>query len=206
MSLGATVIVIGIHHLLTKGRRLDPPIPQPFVGFLLLLDDIPDKTTATGKTAHKIHSFYIAFDIKVCVGPSIVSCYQDFAKQITMALKHEERRCQYLSTQAKIMTTVHDDIATLPEDSIESPYGNILERSQLALHLSQIYNSLGQHGNVHLYLNNWIEINFCLPHKLHYVQVGNKALTMEPDAILKCLKYLSLYHGILLLQDKNTPS
>ena len=27
------------------------------------------------------------------------------------------------------MTTVHDYIATLPEDSIESPYGNILENS-----------------------------------------------------------------------------
>ena len=49
------------------------------------------------------------------MGPSIVACYQDLAKQITVALKHEERRCQYLSTQAKIMTTVHDDISTLPE-------------------------------------------------------------------------------------------
>ena len=113
--------------------------------------------------------------------------HQDFAKQITMALKHEERRCQCLSTQAKILTTVHDDIATLPEDSIESPYGNFLERCQLAQHLSQIYNSLGQHEEVHLYLNKWIEINYCLPHNLRYVQVGNKALTMEPDAILKCL-------------------
>ena len=92
----------------------------------LLLDDIPDKTTATGKTAHKIRSFNIAFVIKVCVGPSIAAFYQDLAKQITVALKDEERRCQYLSTQAKIMTTVHDDIATLPEDSIESPYGIFL--------------------------------------------------------------------------------
>ena len=58
-------------------------------------------------------------------------------KQITVALKHEERRCEYLSSQAKIMTTVYDDNATLPEVSIESPYGNILERSQQAQHLSQ---------------------------------------------------------------------
>ena len=101
--------------------------------------------------------------------------HQDFAKHITLALKHEERICQYLSTQAKILTTVHDDIATLPEDSIESQYGNILERSQLEQHLSQIYNSLGQHGEVHLYLNNWIQKNFCLTHKFHYVQVGNNA-------------------------------
>ena len=102
-----------------------------------------------------------------------MACYQDRAKQITVALKHGKRRCQYLSTQAKIMTTVHDDIATLPEDSIESPYGNILERSQLTQHLSQIYSSLGQHGEFYLYLKNWIEINFCLQHKLHYVQHGS---------------------------------
>ena len=37
-----------------------------------------------------------------------------------MALKHEERRCQYLSTQAKIMTSVHDDIASLPEGISEN--------------------------------------------------------------------------------------
>ena len=67
-------------------------------------------------------------------------------KQITMALKHEERRCQYLSTQAKILTTVHDDIATLPEDSIESPYRNILERRQLEQHLSQIQTALASMG------------------------------------------------------------
>ena len=31
-----------------------------------------------------------------------------------------------------------------------------------------------------------------------------KALTMESDTILKCLKYLRPYHGILMLQDENT--
>ena len=46
------------------------------------------------------------------MGPSIAACYQDLAKQITVEWKQEERRCQYLSTQAKVMTTVHDDIAT----------------------------------------------------------------------------------------------
>jgi len=34
---------------------------------------------------------------------------------LTVALRHEERRCQYLSTQAKIMATVHDEVASLPE-------------------------------------------------------------------------------------------
>lgn len=48
-------------------------------------------------------------------GPWVISCYQELAKQLTVALKHEEKRCQYLSTQAKIMSTVHDEVASLPE-------------------------------------------------------------------------------------------
>jgi hypothetical protein len=32
-----------------------------------------------------------------------------------VALKHEEKRCQYLSTQAKIMTKEHEEVPSLPE-------------------------------------------------------------------------------------------
>ena len=48
------------------------------------------------------------------------------------------RREDVRSSQAKILKTVHDHIAILPEDSIESPYGNILERSHLAQHLREL--------------------------------------------------------------------
>ena len=43
----------------------------------LLLHVIPDKSAATGKSAHKIRSFNIAFVIKVCVGPSSIFCQTD---------------------------------------------------------------------------------------------------------------------------------
>ena len=74
------------------------------------------ETQKTGFLASQLIS-YISL-LKAHVGPSIVACYQDLAKQVTVALKHEERRCQYLSTQAKIMTSVHDDIASLPEGKV----------------------------------------------------------------------------------------
>ena len=73
---------LGVKSSLLYGQHLA-------VKVALLLHSIPDKTTATEKTAHKIRSFNIAFVIKDCVGPSIAACYQDFAKQITVALKHE---------------------------------------------------------------------------------------------------------------------
>ncbi|WAQ97433.1 NPRL3-like protein [Mya arenaria] len=114
-----------------------------FVGFPLLLEEGPDKSGAGNKSGHKILSFNIMFVLQASFGPWVVSCYQDLAQQITVALRHEERRCQYLSTQAKVMTTVHDE------------------------------------GLAHFYVNNWIEVNFCLPYKLHYLQAGYKPSKKE---------------------------
>lgn len=49
------------------------------------------------------------------VTSSVIQCYTDLVKQITVAIHHEEERCQYLSSQAKIMLAVHDEVAAMPE-------------------------------------------------------------------------------------------
>ena len=60
--------LLGVKSSLLYGQNFDVKVDENrFVGFPLLLDDIPDKTTATGKTAHKIRSFNIAFVIKVII-------------------------------------------------------------------------------------------------------------------------------------------
>ena len=59
--------LLGVKSSLLCGQNFDVKVDENrFVGFPLLLDDIPDKTTTTGKTAHKILSFNIVFVIKVC--------------------------------------------------------------------------------------------------------------------------------------------
>ncbi|KAK3579485.1 hypothetical protein CHS0354_028302 [Potamilus streckersoni] len=174
-----------------------------FLGFPMLLDDIPDKQTPTGKTAHKILSFNVAFVVKSSASSSVVDCFHNLAKQLSVALKHEEKRCQYLSSQAKIMTAVHDDVAALPEDSLELPYSLILKKSEFAKNLKVIYESL-KCGVVHIYLNNWVEVNFILPHKIHYILLGEKACAVEPEAIRNCLDSVRPYHGMLLLEEETT--
>lgn len=42
---------------------------------------------------------------------SIVKCYYDLSRRIGIALKHEERRCYYVSNQTKVMIAAHDEIA-----------------------------------------------------------------------------------------------
>jgi hypothetical protein len=45
----------------------------------------------------------------------VVNCYFDLVKQLTAAVKYEEARRQYLSSQAKIMISIHDEMTSLPE-------------------------------------------------------------------------------------------
>lgn len=55
------------------------------------------------------------FNFQANVTSSVIQCYTDLVKQITVAIHHEEERCQYLSSQAKIMLAIHDEVAAMPE-------------------------------------------------------------------------------------------
>ncbi|XP_035227465.1 GATOR complex protein NPRL3-like isoform X2 [Stegodyphus dumicola] len=130
---------------------------------------------------------------------SIVDCYHDLSHRLSVAIKHEECRCSYLTSQVKLMQNAHDDIASLPEDNQESPFNLILSRSELANHLKTSFECLKDSGTVHLKINGWIELSFCLPNKVHRLQ--DERLLVEPQCIKACLKDLKPYHGVLLLTD-----
>ncbi|XP_048759621.2 GATOR complex protein NPRL3-like [Ostrea edulis] len=168
-----------------------------FVGYPMSLD-----TSKSKPGAHRIISFNITFVLRANVTSSVIQCYTDLVKQITVAIHHEEGRCQYLTSQAKIMLSIHDEVAALPEDSGESPYAVILQKSSLARCLQTIFEDLGQTGLVHLFINKWIEIRFCLPHKIHQIPDSSSMLKIEPEIIQRCLECLRPYHGVLLLMEK----
>ncbi|XP_052686367.1 GATOR complex protein NPRL3-like [Crassostrea angulata] len=168
-----------------------------FVGYPMSLDPSKSKPGA-----HQIISFNITFVLRANVTSSVIQCYTDLVKQITVAIHHEEERCQYLSSQAKIMLAVHDEVAAMPEDSVESPYAAILQKCTLASCLQTIFEDLGRTGLVHLFINKWIEIWFCLPHKIHQIPDSSAVLKIEPEIIQKCLECLRPYHGVLLLEEK----
>lgn len=97
---------------------------------------------------------------------SAIECYHSLAKQLIVAVRYEEQRCLYLSTQAKTIRAVFDEVASQPEGSVQNPFKLILQRSQIANELKQVYQSLVESGVVSLHINRWVEVNFCLPHKV----------------------------------------
>jgi hypothetical protein len=140
----------------------------------------------------------ILFVLQATASHSIVKCYYDLSKRLGVAMRHEEKRCKYIEEESKTMTTAHDEIAAL-EGNHESPFELILKRSSLAKDLKTVYEDLCSTGQVHLKVNKWIEVSFCLPQKVH--QFHNKDFLMEPEMIDSCLQALRPYHGLLLLVE-----
>ncbi|XP_034951005.1 GATOR complex protein NPRL3 [Chelonus insularis] len=160
----------------------------------------PTLLSSRGKEVNSSMLFNVVFALQAQADQSVVKCYYDLSKRLGIALRHEEKRCGFLSEEIKMMVSTHDEIATRSEeesDNEESPYELILKKSTLAKDLKTAFDSLCNTGIVNLLINKWILVSFCLPQKVH--QFHKKGFIMNPDAIDRCLNSLRPYHGLLLL-------
>ena len=115
-------------------------------------------------------------------------------------MKHEERRVAYLSEEAKIMTSAHDDLSGMLDELLDTHYQTVLQQSQLAGELRRVYEDLQTSGIVHLRINNWILVSCCLPQKIYHLH--DVGLVIEPSTIDACMEALRPFHAILLLNDR----
>ncbi|XP_024128035.1 GATOR complex protein NPRL3 isoform X2 [Oryzias melastigma] len=143
--------------------------------------------------------FNVVFALRANADPSVISCMHNLSRRIAIALQHEEHRCQYLTREAKLMLSVQDEITTMTENgSPKSPFRQILPKCKLARDLKVAYDSLCTTGVVRLHINNWLEVSFCLPHKIHRIG-GNY---FPPEALEQSLKAIRPYHALLLLESE----
>ncbi|XP_034075833.1 GATOR complex protein NPRL3 isoform X3 [Gymnodraco acuticeps] len=144
--------------------------------------------------------FNVVFALRANADPSVISCMHNLSRRIAIALQHEERRCQYLTREAKLMLAIQDEITTMTETeaSPQSPFRQILPKCKLARDLKEAYDSLCTTGVVRLHINNWLEVSFCLPHKIHRIG-GNH---IPPEALERSLKAIRPYHALLLLESE----
>ncbi|KAL4659116.1 nitrogen permease regulator 3-like protein isoform X2 [Arapaima gigas] len=144
--------------------------------------------------------FNVVFALRANADPSVIGCMHNLSRRIAIALQHEERRCQYLTREAKLMLAVQDEVTatTESENSPQSPFRQILPKCKLARDLKEAYDSLCTTGVVRLHVNNWLEVSFCLPHKIH--RVGGRHIA--PEALERSLKAIRPYHALLLLDSE----
>nr|XP_020511552.1 GATOR complex protein NPRL3 isoform X1 [Labrus bergylta] len=143
--------------------------------------------------------FNVVFALRANADPSVINCMHNLSHRIAIALQHEERRCQYLTREAKLMLAVQDEITTMTENgSPQSPFRQILPKCKLARDLKEAYDSLCTTGVVRLHINNWLEVSFCLPHKIHVIG----GTYIPPEALEHSLKAIRPYHALLLLESE----
>ncbi|KAM9780154.1 GATOR1 complex protein NPRL3 isoform 1-T1 [Neosynchiropus ocellatus] len=144
--------------------------------------------------------FNVVFALRANADPSVISCMHNLSRRIAIALQHEERRCHYLTREAKLMLAIQDEITTVTETdgSPLSPFRQILPKCKLAKDLKEAYDSLCTTGVVRIHINNWLEVSFCLPHKIH--RIGGNYI--PPEALERSLKAIRPYHALLLLESE----
>lgn len=47
--------------------------------------------------------------------PSVISCLHNLSRRIAIVLQHEERRCQYLTREAKLILAIQDEVSAMSE-------------------------------------------------------------------------------------------
>ncbi|XP_030592090.1 GATOR1 complex protein NPRL3 isoform X4 [Archocentrus centrarchus] len=146
--------------------------------------------------------FNVVFALRANADSSVISCMHNLSRRVAIALQHEERRCQYLTREAKLMLAAQEEITTMTETdgSPESPFRQILPKCKLARDLKEAYDSLCTTGVVRLHINDWLEVSFCLPHKIH--RIGGTHI--PPEALERSLKAIRPYHALLLLENEKT--
>ncbi|RUS89760.1 hypothetical protein EGW08_002463, partial [Elysia chlorotica] len=173
-----------------------------FVGYPMSLSNLsrnqPCQQNASRQ--HNILAVNVVFVLRANLPESVITCYQELAQQLSVAITCEEKRCEYLTREAKIMLAAYDEASVNGDDDLVSAMRVIVHHSNLAKELQHVFEKLVADGQVIFYLNQWVEINFCLPHKIHGLSSLGKNLSLEP--IYRCLSYLRPYHGILLTRPE----
>ncbi|NWQ67077.1 NPRL3 protein, partial [Neopipo cinnamomea] len=146
--------------------------------------------------------FNVVFALRANADPSVINCLHNLSRRIAIVLQHEERRCQYLTREAKLILAIQDEVSAMSDttEGPQSPFHHILPKCKLARDLKETYDSLCTTGVVRLHINNWLEVSFCLPHKIHYVATN----FIPPEAIERSLKSIRPYHALLLLNDEKS--
>ena len=95
---------------------------------------------------------------------------------------------------------IQDEVSGMPEDCHQSQFGVVLSKSKLAKDLKLIFDELCTTGIINVYINKWINVSFCLPHKVHENEEGQ--LRIDPGLLSTYVSRIRPYHTILLLDDE----
>ncbi|XP_041532065.1 GATOR complex protein NPRL3 isoform X3 [Microtus oregoni] len=87
--------------------------------------------------------FNVVFALRANADPSVINCLHNLSRRIATVLQHEERRCQYLTREAKLILALQDEVSAMADanEGPQSPFHHILPKCKLARDLKEAYDS-----------------------------------------------------------------
>ncbi|CAL8122765.1 unnamed protein product [Orchesella dallaii] len=182
-----------------------------FVGHPTLMHNPKDVRPINPEFQTSVKIFHIVFCLNAAASHSIVKCFFDLSKRLGIGLRHEEYRCGFMNKEMRKIIATHDEACTLATEHMEEPedldnvqekvFDDILAKSRLARLMKRIYDDVCNSGFTFTRINNWVQISFCLPQRVHTHSFRSHAALVEPETIHRCLEAIRPYHAILLLVE-----
>jgi len=145
-----------------------------------------------------IKMVHVVFVVSCHIDSRIVNHFQTISRMVGKSLRHEEKRCRYLSSQREVMISQKDISEKLPECE-QNLHEMILKESALATDLVDIFNSMSTTGIIKVAINGWLNINYCLPHKIHRL-TGYQTM-IDMNKFNKFISNVKPYHTLLLTDE-----
>ncbi|KAK6748768.1 hypothetical protein RB195_001414 [Necator americanus] len=183
----------------------DSAVDEPFE---LKVDNVrfagfPKKLTRASEGSSTI--FSIVFVLPASVDSHLVESFQLLSKKLALAIDSLQTQRGYFAEQERILRSALDEfeaeVSSRPESDQSHPnipWDMMRGKSALAELLTKVFMDVGRTGVVQVFVDNFIEVGFCVQSKA----LAHAHLTPKNRAeIDKIVKKIRPYHGILLLED-----
>ncbi|KAK5982397.1 Nitrogen permease regulator 3 protein, partial [Trichostrongylus colubriformis] len=163
----------------------------------------PKKLATTSEGSLTI--FNVVFVLPASVDSHLVESFQLLIKKLALAIDSLQTQRGYFAEQERLMRSALDEleaeVSSRPESDqslLDIPWDTIRRKSALAELLTKVFLDVGRTGVVQVFVDNFIEVGFCVQSRAFaHAHLTPKNRT-EIDRIVKRIR---LYHGILLLED-----
>lgn len=138
-----------------------------------------------------------------------VEAFQALSRKLVVAIHSEQQRCRFLFEQIQIIQPFldkaesSDDETYIPFVDIESERvrfvsQRLADNSRLARSLRDVYEDVCEYGIVDVFINDCIQVGFCVEPKALTGALITPNPTRDVDVLMKCLQP---YHTILFFED-----
>ncbi|CAJ0572450.1 unnamed protein product, partial [Mesorhabditis spiculigera] len=172
----------------------------------LLYVGFPKSIAATPAPAlmeEQLDGVHIAFVLPEGTSYHLIERFQCLSRKIAYAIDSLQQISNYLDREYKAIHYVLEDFRRIPENEARYlPWEKVRKTSKLAALLSQVFEDLHKTGVVQVFMENFIEIGFCLEARaLEHAHLTPRS-AVEIDRLVSRIRP---YHSVLLLEDV-TPS